>query len=295
MIRNGLRVLLLAAPCLMGRASAIELAPIPPLTAHVVDQTGTLSSGEIADIDAALAGIESQKGSQIAVLIVPTTQPEAIEQYSLRVAEAWKLGRKKTDDGFLFLIAKNDHAMRFEVGYGLEGALPDALCKRIIDEIAAPQFRAGDFAGGIRASLGAAMKVIQGEPLPAPEPRPHRGKRGPPVQMLLIFGLIGVFVCQAIFGRILGGVLGGALVGGLAWLVLGSLILSAVLGVLAFVFVLLGMGRGFPGGGLGGGGFYSGGMGGGFGGGSFGGGGGFGGGFSGGGGSFGGGGASGSW
>ena len=122
----------------MGRASAIELAPIPPLTAHVVDQTGTLSSGEIADIDAALAGIESQKGSQIAVLIVPTTQPEAIEQYSLRVAEAWKLGRKKTDDGFLFLIAKNDHAMRFEVGYGLEGALPDALCKRIIDEIAAP-------------------------------------------------------------------------------------------------------------------------------------------------------------
>lgn len=140
MIRGGARALLLLAGLLIGRAAAVDLVPVPPLTGRVVDLTSTLSDQDKQQIESMLADVEAKKGSQIAVLIVPTTHPEAIEQYSLRVAEAWKIGRKKTDDGFLFLIAKDDHAMRFEVGYGLEGALPDASCKRILDDIVTPPF-----------------------------------------------------------------------------------------------------------------------------------------------------------
>ena len=281
-----------------GLTHAVDLAPIPEPTSHVIDQTGTLSPQEQQSLDAELADFETTKGSQIVVLIVPTTEPEALEQYSLRVVEAWKVGRKKVDDGLLFLIAKNDHKMRFEVGYGLEGALPDALTKRIIDEIATPHFKAGDFAGGIQASLEAVTKVIQGETLPPPSAQasgPAR-KRGPPIQFLLIAALVAVVVCRAIFGRIVGGILGGVAVGLLAALVL-PVFLSAFLGILALIFVLLGFGSGGGGGGgFGGGlgtGLLLGGMGGGFGGRDSGGG--FGGGFSGGGGSFGGGGSSGSW
>jgi uncharacterized protein len=286
---RGLRALLLLCGCLATRVGAVDLLPVPPLTAHVTDQTGTLSPSEKADLESWLASVEERKGSQIAVLIVSSTLPEAPEQYALRVVEAWKLGRKKTDDGLLFLLAKDDRIMRFEVGYGLEGALPDAVCKRIIAEIIAPRFQAGDFAGGIRAGLETAMKAIDGEPLPPP-PTPRRGRgRSPPLQLLLPIAFVAIFVFRSIFGRILGGVFGGALVGAAAWLILGSIFLAAFLGVLALVFALLGlgggMGRGF------GGGFYGGGFGGGgFGSGGFGGGG-----FSGGGGSFGGGGASGSW
>ena len=201
MIRSGLRACLFLALCLAGFATALDLAPIPPLANRVTDATGTLTESDKADLESFLAAVEAQKGTQIAVLIVPTTQPEALEQYSLRVVEAWKLGRKKVDDGFLFLIAKNDRAMRFEVGYGLEGALPDALCKRIIDEIVTPSFRSGDFPGGIHAGLEAAVKAIQGESLPPPEQPPQNRRGGPPLQALLLIALVGVFVCRAIFGR----------------------------------------------------------------------------------------------
>ena len=139
----------------------------------MVDQTGTLSSDEIDSLEARVRDFEARKGSQIAVLIVPTTQPEEIEQYSIRVAEAWKIGRKKIDDGAILLVAKNDRKLRIEVGYGLEGALTDVTARRIIDEIITPRFRSGDFAGGISAGVDRIIGVIDGEPLPPP-PRSQR-------------------------------------------------------------------------------------------------------------------------
>ena len=148
---------------------------VPPLTGRVVDQTGTLSSADIASLTQTLKDFEARKGSQIAVLIVPTTAPETIEQYSIRVAEAWKIGRKKIDDGALLLVAKDDHKLRIEVGYGLEGALTDVTARRIIDEIITPKFRTGDFAGGISAGVDRIIAVIDGEPLPAPEPQQSFG------------------------------------------------------------------------------------------------------------------------
>ncbi len=134
-------------------APALALVAVPPLTGRVVDQTGTLSSGDIASLTQTLKELETRKGSQIAILIVPTTDGEAIAPFALRVAEAWKIGRKKIDDGALLVIAKNDRHLRIEVGYGLEGALNDATTKRIIDEVITPKFKSGDFAGGISAGI----------------------------------------------------------------------------------------------------------------------------------------------
>ena len=147
---------------------AIADVAVPPLKARVTDLTGTLSASEANQLEQKLAAFEAKKGSQIAVLIVPTTQPETIEQYSIRVAEAWKLGRKGIDDGALLVIAKQDRALRIEVGYGLEGVLPDAIAKRIIEETIVPRLRQGNFAGGIDAGIDKIMGVIQGEPLPPP-------------------------------------------------------------------------------------------------------------------------------
>src|SRR6266404_7540007 len=134
-------------------ASALALIAVPPLSGRVVDQTGTLSAGDIASLTQTLKDLETRKGSQIAVLIVPTTDGEAIEQFSLRVAEAWKIGRKKIDDGAVLVIAKNDRHLRVEVGYGLEGALTDVTTKRIINEDITPRFNAGDFVGGVWAGV----------------------------------------------------------------------------------------------------------------------------------------------
>ncbi len=155
--------------------AAFAQVAVPPLTGRVVDQTGTLSSDEIASLSQKLKDFEARKGSQIAVLIVPTTQPEEIEQYSIRVAEAWKIGRKKIDDGAILLVAKNDRKLRIEVGYGLEGALTDVTSRRIIDEIITPKFRSGDFAGGISDGVDRMIGVIDGEPLPAPPPQSSSG------------------------------------------------------------------------------------------------------------------------
>ena len=165
--RASILALLLCWAC-----SALALVAVPPLSGQVVDQTGTLSAGDIASLTQTLKDLETRKGSQVAVLIVPTTDGEAIEQYSLRVAEAWKIGRKKIDDGALLVIAKNDRRLRIEVGYGLEGALTDATTKRIIDEDITPKFKTGDFAGGVSAGTDRMVRVINGEKLPEPEP-PH--------------------------------------------------------------------------------------------------------------------------
>ena len=271
--------------------AAAEIA-IPPLKARVTDLTGTFSDQQRAALEQTLAEFEKRKGPQIAVLMVPTTQPETAEQYAVRVEESWKLGRKGVDDGVLLLVAKNDRKLKIEVGYGLEGALPDAIAKRIIDEDIVPRFKQGDFYGGVRAGTDRIMRVIEGEPLPPPRAGPAAANVSQHMDWLIPAILVLFFVggiLRMIFGRFAGaGVIGG-IAGFIVWIVAGSLIVAGIAGVIVFIISLLGgmsSGRGWGGGG-GWGGYSGGGWGGG---GFFGGGG-----FSGGGGSSGGGGASGSW
>lgn len=256
---------------------------VPPLTARVIDLTAALSAQQKDELERTLQAFEEKKGSQIAVLIVPTTQPEAIEQYSIRVAEKWKLGRKGIDDGALLLIAKDDRKLRIEVGYGLEGVLPDAIAKRIVSDIIAPYFRNGDFFGGIRAGVQSMIKQAEGEPLPAPVS--SAGTGGIHFSDVLMLGLILVFIVAPMLRRMLGR-FPAALVMGLvaaiaAWVLLSALLIALIAGFFAFVITLLSgivpHGRsGYWPGGYGGGGYSGGG-------------------FSGGGGGFGGGGASGNW
>jgi len=219
---------------------AFALVAVPPLTGRVVDQTGTLSGGDIASLTQTLKDLETRKGSQIAVLIVPTTEGEAIEQFSIRVAEAWKIGRKKIDDGALLVVAKNDRHLRIEVGYGLEGALTDATTKRIIDEDITPKFKSGDFAGGISAGVNRMIRVVNGEKLPAPEPAhweaPELLSYLNPGNPLVIFGLIILAaMLRSALGRFIGALATGGIVGVFAWFVAGSLAASILLGVTAFV------------------------------------------------------------
>jgi uncharacterized protein len=295
------RASLLALLLCWAFAAVAEIA-VPPLSGRVVDQTGTLSSGDIDALTQKLRDFEARKGSQIAVLIVPTTAPETIEQYSIRVAEAWKIGRKKIDDGAILLVAKNDRKLRIEVGYGLEGALTDVTSQRIIDEIITPKFRSGDFAGGISDGVDRIMSVVDGEPLPAPQPRQQRGSGSQgsdftsflnpfnPFSIIIVLVLGGAF--RKIFGRLFGSVATGGLIGAIAWFIFGSMIVSGIAGIIASIFTMFSdsitapsaRGRGGWSGGSSSGGGWSGGSsssdsGG----------------FSGGGGSFGGGGASGSW
>ncbi|MBL0058189.1 MAG: YgcG family protein [Elusimicrobia bacterium] len=174
--------------------------PIPILHRRVTDLTGTLSSVQQDDLENTLADFERKKGSQVAVLIVPTTQPETIEQYSIRVASQWKLGRKGVDDGALLLVAKEDRALRIEVGYGLEGVLPDAICKRIIEEFMVPLFKGGDFAGGIQAGVAKILGIVQGEPLPPPPAADSGG-----FHLLDGFGIFVLFGVVVLLPRLFGG------------------------------------------------------------------------------------------
>jgi uncharacterized protein len=265
---NAARASLLAL-LLCWAVTAFADVAVPPLTGRVVDQTGTLSSGDIDRLTQTLKNLELRKGSQVAVLIVPTTQPETIEQFSIRVADAWKIGRKKIDDGAILVVAKDDRRLRIEVGYGLEGALPDVTTKRIIDEIITPKFRSGDFAGGISAGVDRIIGVIDGEPLPAPPQRQQQQQSSDltwllnplnPFTIIAILVLGGVM--RGIFGRLFGSLTTGGLIGLVAWLVFGSLIVSALAGIVASVFTLFSdsittpapAGRGGGGGWVGGGG-----------------------------------------
>jgi uncharacterized protein len=261
-------------PCF---GAAQELQPLPLLQQRVTDQTATLSAADVVALEAKLEGFEAISGSQIAVLIVPTTQPEDIAAYAIRVAEAWKIGRTKIDDGIIVVIAKNDRKMRIEVGYGLEGAVPDALAFRIIDETLKPAFREGHFYEGIDKATDQLIGLIKGEALPAPVQKQEGGDG----DFFWVVVMIAYFIAS-IFSRQKRYGISGA-VAGLGGVVAGLLYPSLLIGILAalgiFFLGLLpaGAGRGFyTGGGRSGGGFSSGG-------------------FSGGGGSFGGGGASGSW
>ncbi len=260
-------------------ASAEDVA-IPPLQHRVTDLTATLTASQQADLESRLAAVEAKKGSQIAILIVPSTQPEDIAQYSIRVVEAWKLGRKGVDDGVLMLLAKGDHRSRIEVGYGLEGALPDAIAKRITTEVMRPYFSKGDFYGGLVAGTDKIVAVLNGEALPEVK---HHVTHGLDGGNALFVALMAAIVVGGLLRSVLGKFVGGLATGGIAAVLLyflgAGLLIALVLGIIAFFMTLIG-GQGLPIG---------------YGGGGFGGGSGGGGGFSGGGGGFGGGGASGDW
>jgi uncharacterized protein len=278
------------------------LAPIPALTARVTDLTGTLSLPERQALEAKLAAWEQKSGNQLVVLLVPSTQPEPIETYALRVAEAWKIGRKGRDNGVVFVVAKNDRKMRLEVGYGLEGAVPDAIAKRIIAETVTPAFRQGQFGAGINAGVDRVMGTVdRTEPAVPARPGEARPKAGQPagfdfgtilILLLVVVPIVGR-VLQRIFGKLVGSTLGAGIVGFVAFVIAGSLLIAAIAAVVSwFVILVLGSGVSLTSVSRGPGGFGGGGWGGGSsGGGGFGGGGGF----SGGGGGFGGGGASGGW
>lgn len=273
-----LLVFLLGLVCLTPGLAEVE---IPALERRVTDLTATLSQQQKNALEQRLAAFEQEKGSQIAVLIVPTTQPEDIAQYSIRVVEQWRLGRQGVDDGVLILLAKNDRTARIEVGYGLEGAIPDAKAKRIIEDVMLPYFRQGDFAGGLNASVDQLIALIKGEALPETHAVKPNGLQDQYFPLLFFGALIGGGVLRALLGKFLGGLANGGLAAVLVWLLGGGLMLALFFGLMAFLVAVGNSNRrGFRGG-------YGGGFGssGGFGGG----------GFSGGGGGFGGGGASGRW
>ena len=299
----GAAVALLA---LAGGARAQDVLPVPPLSARVIDQTGTLTPAQSQALAAKLEAIETQRGAQVVVLIVPTTQPEDIAAYGQRVADTWKIGRRDVGDGLVIVVAKNDRRINIEVAKTLEGPIPDVLAGRIINEQIKPAFRANDYAGGLNAAIDRLDSAIAGEALPAPTRKGAGGARrgligGFDIQDLAIFLFVGVPIAGAlltgVFGRKLGSVLTGGAVGGLAWWLTASALVAGGAALVALFLVgVMGMGAGslggssgrrsggpiiWGGGGGGGGGFGGGGGGGGF--------------SSGGGGDFGGGGASGSW
>jgi uncharacterized protein len=282
-----------------GWAGAQGVLPVPPLSALVLDQTGTLDAIQLKGLQDKLMAFEQKKGTQIAILMVPTTQPEDIASYANRVGNTWKIGRKDVGDGVLLVVAKDDRKVRIEVAKTLEGAIPDLAAKQIIDDAITPNFRKQDFAGGLHAAVDQLSARITGEALPAPKAPAQRGAgQGFDWTDLGILLFIAVPVAggvlRGILGRKLGALATGAGVGAVALLITSSLVVAAIAAFVALLFSML-SGGGFGSRGSGRGGRpYIGGWGGGAGGGSWGGGGG---GWagSGGGGDFGGGGASGDW
>ncbi|MDT3735813.1 MAG: TPM domain-containing protein [Denitratisoma sp.] len=258
-----------------GALAADDLVAVPPLKARVTDLVGILSRDQAAALEADLAQFEKSRGSQIAILLLPSTKPESIEAYGIRVAEAWKIGRQGVDDGVIVLVARDDRALRIEVGRGLEGALPDAVAKRIIEETMLPRFRSGDYFGGLQDGVSQIMTVIAGEPLPPPRRRMQGAATADSWEDLLPLAMLFVFVGGGLLRALFGRLLGGALAGGVAffggWLLLGSASVALVIALVVFFLTLSGIagahglhgygGRGGSGGGFsgGGGGFGGGG------------------------------------
>jgi uncharacterized protein len=287
--------------CMALSALAQGVLPLPALRARVTDQTGTLDAAQVAALESRLAAFETQRGTQIAVVLVPTTQPEDIADYTQRLGDAWKIGRREVGDGVLFVVAKNDRRVRIAPAKALEGAIPDLMARRIIDQAVTPAFRRNDFAGGVQAGVDQIIAKVSGENLPLPDETGSSGSDSgfAPMELLifLVFAVpIASGVLRSLFGNKLGTLLTGAGAGGLAWVLTAVFWISVGAGLLAMLAALFfqmlpsmpsSSGRGGRGGGGWGGGSTGGGWsGGGSSGGGF---------SSGGGGDFGGGGASGSW
>lgn len=259
--------------------TALAQIAVPDLSHRVTDLTATFAPAQISALEQKLAAFEAEKGSQIAVLIIATTQPEDIDQFGIRVADAWKIGRKNIDDGVILIVAKNDRRLRLEIGYGLEGVIPDAVAKRVIAETITPYFKQGDFAGGIDAGVAQLMQLIRGEALPEPVQQPADERNMGTFMFILVAGMFTGFILTALMGRFMGAFAAGLGSAAVAAIILG-LGFAFMLGLMVFILLLGGFTRGGGGGWSSGGGYRGSG-----GGGSWGGGGG----------GFGGGGASGSW
>ena len=220
--------------------AAAQIA-VPHLSGRVIDQTATLSIEQKSTLEQTLQAFEAKQGSQLAVLMVANTAPETIEQYSLRVAEQWKLGRKKVDDGAILVIAKNERALRIEVGYGLEGALNDATSKRIISEIITPLFKQGDYYNGITAGVSQIIHVIEGEPLP--ELNEKRASDQPQLQqylpIILLLALALGFAFHALFGKMFGALATGGVIAIVSWFFVGTLSISLAAGVIGLLLSLV--------------------------------------------------------
>jgi uncharacterized protein len=275
--------LLVVLLCLVQSAGgwAADLIALPTPTARVNDLTGTLTADQRATLESACAALEKDKGAQVTILLLASTQPETIEQFGIRLAEAWRIGRKGTNDGVIVIVAKDDRKMRIEVGYGLEGAIPDALAKRIVAETMAPHFKQGDFAGGLQAAVDQLAKIIAGEPLPVAAPTATNGAAdagGSDNIVYLFLALALGSLLRSLLG-VVGAIVAAAIAGWLAWAIFASWLAAGLAALAAFLLSFVRGGGGWHAGGAGGGGFSSS----------------SGGGFSGGGGSFGGGGASGDW
>jgi uncharacterized protein len=247
MITSRLVRILALLVCLLSSLTFAQnaLVEVPPLTAPVTDLSATLSADQLTSLNADIRAFEERKGSQVAVLIVPSTKPEPIEQYAIRVAERWKIGRAKVDDGAILVVAKDDRAVRIEVGYGLEGVLNDATARRIIDEIIVPRFRQNDFSGGIVAGVDSIKKVIDGETLPAPErPRPEDGAG---LTQVLPIALVGAVVLggilRVLLGRVVGAAVTGGIIGAIAWFIAGTAVIGLIAGAFAFLLTLVGATR----------------------------------------------------
>jgi uncharacterized protein len=287
-----LTLMWLACGCGATASLAQAVLPVPALAGHVIDQTSTLTPDQLQALESKLTGFEKAKGSQLVVLMVPTTQPEDIASYANRVGNAWKIGRKGIGDGLLLIVAKSDRKLRIEVAKTLEGAIPDLMASQVIDETITPRFKKGDFAGGLDAGVDQLMALVSGEKLPEPPVAgggKDQGNGGSGALMFLLFAVpVAASWARSIFGRNVGALLTGGVVGVVVWLIFSSLLLGGLAGAAGAVVALfvgaipisLGRGGGWTSGGMGGGG-GGGGRGGGF--------------SSGGGGDFGGGGSSGSW
>lgn len=221
---------------------ALAVQAVPALSARVIDQTGTLRAEQLRALEARLQAFEQAKGTQIVVLMVPTTAPEDIVDYTQRVGDAWKIGRKEVGDGLLVVIAKNDRTLRIATSKTLEGAVPDLAARQVIDRAMTPRFREGDFAGGIEAGLDQLMALVRGEKLPEPQAAGQPTSDGsgwigllalcffviPPVARLL--GLL--------IGRKAAALLTGAGVGALAWLISASVPIGVGAALMAGLFAL---------------------------------------------------------
>jgi uncharacterized protein len=264
MLRHWLAALVAVASLAFVSASGADVA-IPPLKSRVTDLTNTLTAEQKGALEQKLGAFEVRKGSQVAVLMLPSTKPEEIEQFSIRLAEAWKVGRKGTDDGVILVVAKDDRRLRIEVGYGLEGVIPDAIAKRVISETITPKFKTGDFYGGISDGVDRIIRLIDGEKLPppsassAPSTSSRSGSRDP-FEFLVpafLFILIGGAALRAMLGRFPGAVATGLLAGGAGW-ALFSIGVAGIAAFIAFLVTLMNTGRWAPGSGgfsTGGGGF----------------------------------------
>lgn len=222
-------LLWLALACTAPAAWAQGVLPVPPLTARVIDQTGTLPAERVAALERKLAAFEAEAGPQIVVLMVASTAPEDIADYVQRVGDAWQIGRRNVGDGLLLVVARDDRRVRIAPAKALEGAVPDLAARQIIDRAIAPAFRAGDYAGGLDAAVDQIIARIRGEALPAPQKKPV-GDTGWQVEELLMFFFIVVpvigSVMTGILGRKLGALATAGISGGIAWMVTASVLLA---------------------------------------------------------------------